>query len=68
MELNNLDSEGYQKRSCRCNPAADDYTFLPRTPSGAPALYAIFGKKNARVVDYWCKDTYFTKIKRQGHF
>jgi hypothetical protein len=27
---------------------------------GRSALYAIFGKKNARTVDYWCEDPKFT--------
>jgi len=27
---------------------------------GGSALYAIFGKKNARAVDYWCQDPMYT--------
>lgn len=27
---------------------------------GRSAMYAIFGKKNARTVDYWCEDPKFT--------
>lgn len=34
---------------------------------GASALYAIFGKKNARVVDYWCQDPRFT-AKEEGAY